>query len=73
MLDIRVLLVGIEIWSVPQAATPASDATQLLDQFLQYAKTSIHKTAPVRYDFIALISYVYLDITVVVLYVGLLL
>ena len=73
MLDIRVLLVGIEIWAVPQAATPASDATQLLDQFLQYAKTSIHKTASVKYDLIALISYVYLDITVVVLYLGLLL
>ena len=53
---IRVLLVGIEIWTANQPATLATDATELLDQFLAHTKTTIKKTIPVRYDFIALIS-----------------
>ncbi|XP_071170468.1 disintegrin and metalloproteinase domain-containing protein 12-like [Mytilus edulis] len=55
-MGIRVLLVGVEIWTAKQADTPSTDATELLDQFLSHAKKSIRQTVSVDYDLIALIT-----------------
>lgn len=55
-MGIRVLLVGVEIWTAKQSDTPSTDATELLDQFLSHAKKSIRQTVSVDYDLIALIT-----------------